>query len=429
MKSCLFFILASASILTPLSASQKLDGIAAIVGSEIILNSEVDAYLLLKQQNGMIPQTIDSFALPAIRTLVLNDLVDEKVLYNHARNDSDIIVKTDEVDLAIDNHVAMICKQNNLPLEALEAELKKSQGMTLTRFRDQLRKGYLEKLYKERLQQKYLSGVSVSASDVRAFYTQYKDSLPTLGESVELYKLLIAITPTDSLRQGAQMRANAIKKRLDAGESFEKLARQFSEDPSAQNGGDLGFIEKGSLGELAFESRAFSLKPGDISDVFETHLGFHIITVDERKDQKAHIRNILISMQPTQQHVDKITFFLDSLRLACTDSASFSAAVVKYSTDSKLRSNGGAMGWVLTVNLPEALRTAFDTLAANSISTPQKGDGELSIYRVNRRVDQRPVSLQTDWAILSEKAKEISMQKKLISLVKLWRSTTLIDIR
>jgi peptidyl-prolyl cis-trans isomerase SurA len=403
-----------------------LDGIAAVVGDEPILLSELEAYILLRL-NAIKPDK-DSADYAAMREQFLQELIDGKVLLVHAKKDTTLSVKSEEVDQALDMHVQRIMAENRLSQEDFEKELAK-QGLSLAKARAQWRKGIQEQLLKQKLQQSQMSGFDVTQKEVQQFYDQYKDSLPAYGESVRLLKLSIEVLPSDSVRQAAYDKITHIKTRLNNGESFEELAKQFSEDPSASSGGDLGFIAKGTLNELVFEEKAFSLKPGEISDPFQTRMGFHIIKVEGKKEQMVHIRHIFVAVAPTQAIIAATQARLDSIRSACTTREAFAAAVKRFSTDRLSKSRDGDIGWMAVEGLPAEYKSAFDTLAEGSISKPVKVGEMFMLFMISKKVDSRPLTLEDDWGILAEKAKDIYSQKRLIDLVKRWRQEIYIDIR
>ena len=111
-------------------------------------------------------------------------------------------------------------------------------------------------------------------------------------------------------------KAEAIRKRVAAGEDFATVAKAESKCPSAAKGGDLGYFGKGQM-VPAFETAAFSLKPGQISEVVETQFGYHVIKVTDRKqaetvkfnDVKDKIEDYLKNQQaqkPMADYVEKL---------------------------------------------------------------------------------------------------------------------------
>jgi peptidyl-prolyl cis-trans isomerase SurA len=413
------------------NALDKLDGVAAVVGDSVILRSEVDAYVMMRSTAGgaSAPAAPDSASLPKLRKQYIQELVDGKVLIVHAARDTTIVVSNDDVEQALNNHIQQILTQNNITADVLEKELKEKYGIGLSKFRAQLRAQFREQLVKQKVQQQYVPGVQISRNDVEAFYAQYKDSLPTIGESVLLSKIAVQLKPADSLRQVAYTKINSIKHRLDNGEDFAALAKQYSEDPSAENGGDLGFIKKGTLNELKFEEMVFSLNVGQVSDVFESRLGFHIVMTVAKKDQMVHVRQIFVTVFPPQAAIDRVMAQLDSVRSHAASQDDFIDAVRKYSTDNQTKSKGGRVGWVPLFSLPDQVRSALDSLKGGQMSIPLRDGNEFSLYRVADRVQNRALTLSDDYDLLAEKTKEIMAQKKLLDLVKKWRRDVYVDIR
>jgi peptidyl-prolyl cis-trans isomerase SurA len=367
------------------SALDKVDGVAAVIGDSVILNSEVDAYSLMRLNNA--GQKTDSTELPKARKRFLNELIDGKILIVHAAKDTNIVVKEAEVEAAMNNQVQMILQQNGISLATLEQELKTKYGMNLSKFKAQMRTQIQEQLIRQKVQQLYVSSsVQITRKDVESFYSLYRDSLPLMGESVQLSKLTLRLSPTDSTRQAAYSKISGIKQRLDNGEDFAKLAKQYSDDPSSDSGGDLGFIKKGTLGELIFEEKAFSLNPGQTSDIFESRLGYHIISMVDRKDQMVHIRQIFVQVNPSAKMVQKITDKLDSIRTHCAAKPDFVAAVKQLSDrQSGQRRRTVKMGWVNPcMKCPKPSVAVSRQSARRALSAKPVRDGA-TLYALSRR--------------------------------------------
>jgi peptidyl-prolyl cis-trans isomerase SurA len=410
-----------------LPAQQKIDGIIAVIGDEIILQSELNAYTVLRLSNLGLSQ--DSVDMKKYQTRFINELIDGKVLLAYGKKDSTISVSNEEVEQATNNHIAMLLRQNNLTLDSLEVELQRQQGISLVKFKTDARKAIREQLLKQKVQQSYLYSGKITKKDVEAFYKEFIDSLPKMGESVLLSKLSIKISPSEAIRQKAYDQIQSLKQRLDNGADFADVAKKFSQGPEASEGGDLGFIAKGTLSELAFEEKAFSLSQGQTSDPFETRLGFHIINVLEKRDQKVHIRQIFISVEPPQEEIDRITAKLDSIRTYCKTGKDFISLVKKYSDDPVSKVNNGLMKWSSVLELPSDIRSAIDSLPIGSISQPVHANQTISIYRIEDRANERVLTLDDDYLILEKKASDIYAQKKMIDLVSKWRKDIYIDIR
>jgi peptidyl-prolyl cis-trans isomerase SurA len=406
---------------------QKLDGIVAIIGDSVILSSELDAYTMLKlNQAGT---QADSAEMAALRPQALDELLDGKVLLVHAEKDTNISISDYEVETELSSRISMILRQNNIAIEDFETVLKKQEGMTLTKFKMEIRKQIRNELIKQKVQQRYVNMDAPNKRDVSVFYKQFKDSLPVNGKSVLLSTIMLQVQPSAQLRQDAFTKISAIKQRLDKGENFIELATQFSQDPNAASGGDLGFIAKGTLSEIAFEERAFALKTGETSAPFETRLGFHIITVEGQKDRMVHVRQIFIPVKPPESEITRCVSLLDSIRAAARTPADFIAAVKRFSQDDVTKSRDGRLKWQTVSSLEPAVARAIDSLSAGGITKPIRRDNTVTIYRVDERLDTRPLTLENDWNEIADIAQRMSTQKKLFDIVKKWRQETYIDIR
>jgi peptidyl-prolyl cis-trans isomerase SurA len=425
-KIHLFIAVLITGLVASSAGRELVDGVVAVVGDSVILRSEVDAFAyLLANQAGAQP---DELEMNMLRERALEELIDGKVMMVHAEKDSNITISDRDVSAEVDRRIDMLLAQNNMTPAQLEQTLQQQQGVTLAKFKDQLRSQIRQELIKQGIQQHYISSV-INRRDIEAFYEEYKDSLPPAGKSVLLSKIEINIAPSDSIRQDAYSRIKAIKARLEQGENFEDLAKAYSEGPNAAKGGDLGFIAKGTLGELAFEEKAFRTNVGDISEPFETRLGFHIITVTARKDQMVNVKQIFIGVAPSEQHIRQAMARLDSVRNAASSRKQFAQAARAISQDNISRSRDGQMGWKTVLSLDPKIRAAIEDLDEGEITAPIRDNNRITLYRIDQKRDNRMMSLEEDYNQIAQIARRVLTQIKLRDLVKQWRQQTFIDIR
>ncbi len=106
-------------------------------------------------------------------------------------------------------------------------------------------------------------------------------------------KLQDKIASDDSINAQAKAKAQQVLTEVNAGGDFGELAKKYSQDTTAANGGDLGFFGKGQMVK-EFEDVAFALQPGQVSGIVKTKYGYHIIKVLEKKDDQVHAAHILI---------------------------------------------------------------------------------------------------------------------------------------
>jgi peptidyl-prolyl cis-trans isomerase C len=137
----------------------------------------------------------------------------------------------------------------------------------------------------EYLKKEVVAKINVSEEDMQLYYKIHQEEFQT-PEMVRARHILIKVdrTASEDDKKKAKEKADGILKRIKAGEDFAKLATEVSDDPGSKiKGGDLGFFQKGRM-VPPFEQAAFSLKPGEISEIVETPFGFHIIKVEEKKE-------------------------------------------------------------------------------------------------------------------------------------------------
>ena len=410
------------------AAPQHLDGIAAIVGDSVILQSEVSAYIMMK--NPSQEARPDALEMQMLRQQALAELIDGKILLVRAERDTTISVSGDEVESEVNARIDYIRTENKLTLEQLDTVLQQEQGMTLSRFRKEVRSQIRGDLLRQKMIQTYVSaGGSMARGDVEQFYREYRDSLPSAGPSVRLSVIRFDNAAGDTIRERAWAKILKAHTLLNGGASFADVAKEYSEDPSAAGGGDLGFVAKGSLGEIRFEEEIFALKPGTFSKPFETRFGFHIVTSRERREQMVSAGQIFVSVKPPENGFVRLAERIDSLKAVCADSASFAVAAKKFSADEATSGAGGLLPWQAKSALSAEIVAAFDSLSPGALSRPIRTERSLYLYRVAARVDSRPLTLADDWNEIARMAERVDAQKRTARMVERWRKSTYVSIK
>ena len=171
-----------------------------------------------------------------------------------------------------------------------------------------------------------------------------KDSLPYMPAEVEVGQIVRFAKPTKEQKEVLRQRLLDLKKRVENGEDFAKLAKEISEDVgSAQNGGDLGFAKRGVM-VAPFEGAALKLKPNEMSDVVESDFGLHLIQLLETRGAEYHARHILLRPDYNRLDLTGPTHYLDSLRnLIQIDSLKFEKAAHDFSEDKSTADAGGLL--------------------------------------------------------------------------------------
>ncbi len=269
--AAVFFIVCA----TALYAASE-DRIVAVVNDGIITLSELNTALQqVMERIEKIPEEARRNEVAAqARKAVMNQLIDRSLLEQEASK-LKITVTEDDVDKALESLLA----DRGLTYEKLQETLA-AEGAALAEYRDEIRRDLMRRKLVERTVK---SKVSVTDEEVGAYYAKHRGDYEG-KEAVRIQQILI-VKPrgaTDRTIQQAKREAEAVLKKLKAGESFDLLVGMHSQGPAAKAGGDLGFMEKGMMFP-AVDEAAFRMKTGEISDVIESPIGFHIIRIVDRR--------------------------------------------------------------------------------------------------------------------------------------------------
>jgi peptidyl-prolyl cis-trans isomerase SurA len=423
MKILLISLLAIMALASP-SVAQVMDRIVAVVGNEIILLSELEGRLQLASlQLNIDPQDVTT--LNEIRDTILQDLVNEKLILVQAQRD-DITVQPEEVDAGLELQIQRIKEQLGSE-EAFQEQLA-SEGFTLQLLKKRYRPQIRNQLLREKLIRQKLADVTVSSKEVTNFYQTYRDSLPVQGKSFRLSHLMMTITPGEEEKRAAYQKAKEVLAKARAGENFAALARSYSNCPSAEAGGDLGYFSQGDM-VPEFERSAFALAPGDISDVVETMYGYHIIKCEDRRDDQTRVRHILIALSTSDQDEERLRDQLNQLRERALQGEDFAALVEEYSQDIYSREKGGDLGWYPVDQLTPQFRTVVDTMSVGNISEPIKTNSGYHLLKVVDRVMQRHINLEDDWDALEDLTRQKKVSDKLEAWLNKLREEIYVDIR
>ena len=348
------------------SESSFIDGVAAIVENKLVLKSDLNQMVnMMAIQQGINPnKNINEFI--KLRSIVLESMVDQKILLEKAEEDTTIEFSEKEVNQALDQQI------NNIIMQAGSNEkAEKILGQSIKSFRAEFWYDMKDKIISEKYQQKLLSKIKISKKEVLSFFEIYRDSLPSFPTEVKLRHLLIKAKPSEEEKKEVILLLNDIKNRIEKGGDFEILAQKYSMDPGSKNkGGNLGWVKRGSLLK-EFEAITFTIEENKISEPIETEVGFHILEVFERKGDKARVRHILISPKINKSDEEKAFVFASTLKDSCENIDLFKKYVTKYSKDYQTSNIGGDLGWIIPNQYPiQEFNTALNYIKENECSPP-----------------------------------------------------------
>lgn len=252
-----------------------IDKIVVIVNGEAVTEREIERILepIYEQYRGLYYGDELIKKLEEVRSKVLDQLVEDKLILSEAKR---LEIPIDEKD--IDARVREVSKRF-ASQEEMERALVE-QGLTLK----ELRRSYKEQMMVRRLiDSKIGSTIMISPVEIKAYYEKHSNEFVQPAQ-VKVANILIrpkADLPPDKAKALAQ----ELHDRLRQGGDFAAVAKQYSEGPHAAEGGEMGYLKKGDL-LPEIEKIIFELKPGEISPVIETSLGYHIFKVEDRMERQ-----------------------------------------------------------------------------------------------------------------------------------------------
>ena len=265
---------------TAAAAAEMVDRIVAVVNGDIIVLSE-----LRQISRNYLDRMSDQFKvaggdeqLREAERRILDQLIDEK-LVNQEADRLAITFSEREVDMAVKD-MQNRNKLNDAQFAAALAE----EGLTMPKYREQL----TSQMKKARvIDQEIKSRIQVSKEEVDAYYEKHADDFNAEPE-VRIQQIRLIIPPESSAGEVSRIQAQAesILAKIKGGEDFTSLVGLYSQDPTAQAGGDMGTFKRGEL-LPAIDEYAFSMKPGEVSPVIRTEGGFHIVKVLARREPAA----------------------------------------------------------------------------------------------------------------------------------------------
>ena len=391
---------------------QVVDKVVAVVGKNIILQSDIENQYMQYRLQGMTEGTGKE-----VRARILEELLLQKLMLNQAEMDS-ITITDDQVDAELNRRIQRIVSRFGSQ-EKLEAQF----GKSMSEIKDEVRQATRDEMLQEQVQAKIMENVVVTPKEVKEFFNDIpKDSLPTIPPAYEIVQ--IVKRPPVSIDEKLQVkdRLYQIRKRILNGESsFSTMAVLYSEDPgSARQGGELGMTGKG-IWAPEFEAVAFNLRDGEISDVVETEFGFHIIQLIERVGETVNCRHILLTAKVPIEALEKAQNQLDSVaQLIRNGDMTFEEACKKFSDDDS-KNNGGYLtnagtggNWLSLQDLqelgevyPEYKNLAFvvSRLEVGEVSDPMpmttnENNDAFRLVMVKRRTEAHQANLKDDYNLI-----------------------------
>ncbi|GGG74280.1 peptidylprolyl isomerase [Parapedobacter pyrenivorans] len=432
--SCIFLVLAIVGTSNWALAQEPhvIDKVAAVVGSNIILQSEIEMQYAQYLAQG-------NKADEDFKCYILQQQLTQKLLAQQAAIDS-IEVSEGEVDDNINSRLRYMSTQAG-GQERLEQFLNRS----LLQYKEEMRPSVFEQLKANKMQQNIVSGIDVTPLEVKRYFESLDaDSLPYFNTEVEVGELVIFPQLTREEKQQFRDRAEELRSQVQEGTDFATVARLYSQDGgSAPYGGDLGFHTRDMMVK-EYTAMAFRMKPGELSPVFESEHGFHFLEVLERRGEEVRTRHILVQIKPTAASLERAKANIDSIyENVVANKLDFYSAATLYSDNKETKYNGGMLlnmenqqsrtTLIPADKLDASVFTAIDTLQPGEYSKPARftdraGKIGYQFTYLKSRTAPHQASLQLDYAKIKEAALQDKINRKLSEWFEGRRKVTFINI-
>jgi peptidyl-prolyl cis-trans isomerase SurA len=404
------------------SIGTVVDEVIWVVGDEAILKSDVETMRIEGQQEGIRWNGDPDCAIP-------EQIAVQKLFLNQAIIDS-IEVTESEISQGVEQYLERMITAIG-SREKLEEYHKKN----ISQIRADLRESYRERQMVQGMQKKLVADLTVTPAEVRRYFRDLpQDSIPFVPTEVEVQIITLQPRIEQEEINRVKERLREFTDRINKGEtSFQTLARLYSQDGSARNGGELGYtVRAGWVPEFA--NVAFNLTdPKKVSKIVETEFGFHIIQLIDKRGDKINVRHILLKPEVSDEAVQLALSRLDTVATAIRQGVvpemlkaflnpdkpiekfTFEDAVSVFSDDKDTRNNNGLMFNVTEENqrtsrfklsdLPPEVAKTVDALQVGGISNPftminERGKTVCAIVKLKNRTEGHKATITEDFQVM-----------------------------
>lgn len=405
----------------------KVDGVAAVVGDFVILDSDIDKQFAQLEASGVSTKDIS-------RCQLFGKLLEDKLYVHHAIQDS-IEVNDIEIRSYVDQQLEGFAEQIG-SMDKLIAYYNKSSEQEL---RDEMYEINKNGQMASKMQQKVVEEIEVTPEEVRQFFNAIpKEERPLFG--TELRVAQIVVLPETSKEETDKVINRLREFRTDVlenGSSFTTKAVLYSEDPgSKRTGGKYTLNKKRPRMTKEFREVAFSLEEGDISEPFKTDFGYHIILLEKVRGQEYDIRHILLRPKLTKDAITAAKEKLEKVRQSIVSGdITFAQAAVEASDEKETKFDGGQLrnpetqdyNFELTKMDPE-LYAQIQKLKDNEVSPVYQDEDRVNpikfkILTVTQRTDEHEAEFAKDYL----KIKALALQEKQLNTISDWQEEKIMD--
>ena len=407
----------------------KIDGVSAVVGDYIVLDSDVDKMYVELQSQGVSTKDVS-------RCNIMGKLLEDKLYAHHAIQDS-IVVSDDEIDSDVNQQIDYMKSQMGGDMKKVLAFYRKDDEAA---FRKELFELIKTNRLASKMTKKIVSDIEISPEEVYTFFNSIpEEDRPTFGTELKIAQIVMkpAVSQEEIDRvidKLKQFKADV----LENGASFASKAVLYSQDPgSSSKGGKLPTMHRKKPRMVKeFRDVAFSLEEGEISEPFKSDFGYHIIMVDQIRGQEIDARHILLRPKNTQENLDEVRNSIDKLRTKIMNKEiSFADAALEFSDEKETKFDGGLLrnpetfdhSFELT-KMDPTLYSQVVNLKADEVSLPlldqnRSGESFYKIIMVTDRKEEHVAEYGKDFL----KIKELALKEKQIEAIAKWQKEKIQD--
>lgn len=406
----------------------KIDGVAAVVGDYIVLDSDIDKTFQQLKAQGVSTEEIS-------RCQLFGKLLEDKLYAHHAIQDS-LEVSDAEIRSYVDQQIGQFLEQTNGSMERLLEFYNKDDEKS---FRDEMFEINKNNKLASQMQQKIIEDVEVTPEEVRQFFNNIpKEERPTFGTELKVAQIVVMPKSTPDEVQKVIDLLNQIKADVvDNGSSFATKAVLYSEDEGSRSkGGKYTLNRKRPRMVKEFRDVAFRLQEGEVSEPFKTDFGYHIIKLDKIRGQEYDVRHIVIKPEVNEETIQEAMEKLEKIRKRIVDGElEFKEAAREFSDEKETRQDGGQLinpetqdySFELTRMDPE-LYSQIQDLKSGEVSLVLKDQDRINntkfkILTVTDRMDEHEADFARDYL----KIKDLALQEKHFKAIEKWQNEKIMD--
>ena len=398
----------------------KLDGVAAVVGDYVILESDIEKTLIDLRSQGVSEDDVN-------RCSLLGKLMEDR-LYAHQAVQDSLLVADDEVNAYSERQIQGLIGQIGSMDKLLKFYKKESQEA----LREDLFKINKLRMLSEKMQQDIISEIEITPEEVRQFFKEIpKDERPVFGTQLEIAQIVKQPKASEEEKQKVIDKLLKIRSDVvDNGSSFKIKAIISSEDEGSRSTGGFYSITKETGFVKEFKDVAFSLKEGEVSEPFETTFGYHIIFLEKIRGVERDIRHILLTPKVSDKALKEAKEELENIRQKIIDGEfTFAEAALNFSDQKETKFEGGQL------RNPKDFGTKFEltdmdskvynqirNIKDNEISNPileteeRGGAQKYKIMKITNRYDEHIADFAQDYV----KIQELALTQKKIEAIQKW---------